>query len=74
MFLLPLAFFVAIALTIWFVLISEALVIAKVLIGVLFVISLFLHPSTFPLAGFFLRIAISVFVLFYQMYQTAKSQ
>jgi hypothetical protein len=74
MFLLPLAFFVAIALTIWFVLISDAAVLAKVLIGVLFVISLFLRPSAFPLAGFLLRIAISVFVLFYQMYQTAKSQ
>lgn len=74
MFLLPLAFLVAIALTIWFVFISEASVIARVLVGVLLIISFFLHPSIFPLAGFFLRVAISVFVLLYQMYQTAKSQ
>ena len=63
----------AIALAIWFVFISEASVIAKIVIGVLFVISFFLHLD-FPLAGFFLRIAISVFILLYQMYQTAKSQ
>ncbi|HKW31079.1 MAG TPA: hypothetical protein VJT54_17275 [Verrucomicrobiae bacterium] len=63
-----------IALTIWFVFISEASVMAKIVIGVLFVISFFLHLSIFPMAGFFLRIAISVFVLLYQMYQTAKLQ
>jgi hypothetical protein len=74
MYLLPLAFIVSIALTIWFVFISEASVIAKVLVGALFVISFFLHPLSFPMAGFFLRIGISISVLFYQMYQTAKSQ
>jgi len=74
MFLLPLAFFVAIALAIWFVFISDATMTAKVLVGALFIISFFLHPLIFPLAGFFLRIAISIFVLFYQMCQTAKSQ
>lgn len=74
MYLFPLVFFVAIALAIWFVFISEASVIAKIVIGVLFVISFFLHLSIFPMAGFILRIAISVFILLYQMYQTAKSQ
>jgi hypothetical protein len=74
MYLFLLVLFVAIALAIWFVFISEASVIAKVLVGALFVISFFLHPTPFPMAGFFLRIAISIFVLFFQMYQTAKSQ
>jgi hypothetical protein len=74
MYLFPLVFFVAIALAIWFVFMSEASVIAKIVIGVLFVISFFLHPSIFPLAGFFLRTAVSVFILLYQMYQTAKSR
>jgi len=74
MYLLPLAFLVAIALAIWFVFMSEASVIAKIVIGVLFVASFFLHPSIFPLAGFFMRIAVCLFILLYQMYQTAKSQ
>lgn len=74
MYLFPLAFLVAIALAIWFVFISEAAVIAKILVAVLFITSFFLHPSPFPMAGLFLRIAISVFILLYQMYQTAKSQ
>lgn len=74
MYLLLLVFFVAIGLAIWFVFVSEAPVIAKVFVGALFVISFFLHPAVFPLAGFFLRIAVSVFILLYQMYQTAKSQ
>jgi hypothetical protein len=74
MYLFPLAFIAAIALTIWFVFISEAPVIAKVLVAVLFAISFFLHPSRFPMAGFFLQIAVSIFVFFYRIYQTAKSQ
>ena len=74
MYLFLLALLVAVALAIWFVFISEAPVVAKVLIAILFVASFFLHPSAFPLAGFFLRIAIAVFVLFYQMYQAAKLQ
>ncbi|MGA9779624.1 MAG: hypothetical protein ACLPRE_06775 [Limisphaerales bacterium] len=73
MYLSLLALFVAIALAIWFVFVSEASAIAKIVVGVLFVISFFLHPSIFLMAGFFLRIAISVFILLYQMYQTAKS-
>ncbi|HTQ50771.1 MAG TPA: hypothetical protein VMJ12_08665 [Candidatus Acidoferrales bacterium] len=74
MYLFLLAFLVAIGLAIWFVFISEAPVIAKILVGALLVISFFLHPPVFPLAGLFLRIAISVFILLYQMYQAAKSQ
>ena len=74
MYLLPLAFIVVIALTIWFVFVSDASPIAKIIVGALFVISFLLHPSIFSSAGFFLRIGISIFVLFYQMYQTAKSQ
>ena len=72
MYLFLLVLFVAIALAIWFVFISEASVMAKVLVGALFVISFFLQPTSFPMAGFFLRIAVSIFILFYQMYQTAK--
>ena len=74
MYLFLLVFLVAIGLAIWFVFISEASVIAKILVAVLFIGSFFLHPSPFPMAGFFLRIAVSIFILFYQMYQTAKSQ
>ncbi len=74
MYLFPLVFLVTIALAIWFVFISEASVTAKILAAVLFTVSFFLHPSHFPMAGFFLRIAISLFILIYQMYQTAKSQ
>jgi hypothetical protein len=74
MYLSLLALFIAIALAIWFVFISEASVVAKVLTGVFFVVSFFLHPSAFPMAGFFLRIGIGIFVLFYQAYQKAKTQ
>jgi hypothetical protein len=74
MYLLLLAFFVTIALTIWFVFMSDASMVAKVVVGIIFVISFFLHPSAFTLAGFFLRIAISIFVLFYQIIQSAKTQ
>jgi hypothetical protein len=74
MYLFLLAFVAAIGLTIWFVFLSEASVMAKVVIGVLFVVSLLLHPSAFPMAGFFLRIGIGIFVLFYQAYQKAKTQ
>ena len=74
MFLFPLAFLVTIALAIWFVFMSDASLVAKIVVGILFVTSFFLHPSAFPLAGFFLRIAISIFVLFYQIIQAAKTQ
>jgi hypothetical protein len=74
MYLFLLVLLVAIGLVIWFVFISDASLVAKVLIGILFVISFFLHPSSFPLVGFFLRIGIGIFVLFYYTYQKAKTQ
>jgi hypothetical protein len=74
MFLFPLAFLVTLALAIWFVFMSEASMVAKIVVGIIFVASFFLHPSAFTLAGFFLRIALSIFILFYQMYQSAKTQ
>jgi hypothetical protein len=74
MYLFPLVFLVIIALAIWFVFISEASMMAKILVAVLFTVSFFLHPSHFPMAGFFLRIAVSLYILFYQTYQKAKSQ
>lgn len=74
MYLSLLVLLVAIGLVIWFVFISEASVIAKIVVAVLFVASFFLLPTPFPMAGFFLRIGIGIFVLFYQTYQKAKTQ
>ena len=74
MYLAPLVFLVTVALMIWFVFVSEAAVPAKIIIATLFVVSFFLHPAAFPVAGLFLRTAAGLSVLFYQMYQTAKSQ
>jgi hypothetical protein len=74
MYLFLLVLLVAIGLVIWFVFISEASVIAKILVAILFIVSLFLHPSSFPLVGFFLRIGTGIFVLFYYTYQKAKTQ
>ena len=74
MYLFGLAFLVMVALVIWFVFVSEAPVPTKVIVTALFAASFFLHPSAFPLTGFFLRIGIALFVMIYQMYQTAKSQ
>lgn len=74
MYLVPLALVVTVGVMIWFVFISGAAVPAKVIMTVLFVASFFLHPAAFPVAGLFLRIAVALTVLFYQMYQTAKSQ
>lgn len=74
MYLFLLVLLIAIGLAIWFVFISEAPIIAKILVAALFIISFFLHTSILPLAGFFLRIAIGIFVLFYRMYQSAKFQ
>ncbi len=71
MILLPLVFFLTIALTIWFVFVSEAPALAKILAAALFVVSLFLRYSRFYLAGFFLQIALSIFMA---IYQKIKSQ
>ena len=74
MYLFPLVFLVTVGLVVWFVFISGASVPVKIIVTALFAASFFVHPSAFPVAGLFLRIAIALFVLFYQMYQTAKSQ
>lgn len=74
MYLFPLVFLVTVGLLIWFVFVSGAAVLVKVITAALFVTSFFVHPSAFPVAGLFLRIAVALFVLIYQMYQTAKSQ
>ena len=66
MYLLPLVFILAIALTIWFVALSEASVLAKVLVAVLFGISLVCRYSRLPSAGFFLQVVLGIFVLLYQ--------
>ena len=66
MFLLPIAFFAAIALVIWFVFFSEASAFSKILVGTLFAVSFLLRYTRFGLAGFFLQIAIGIFVLLYQ--------
>jgi hypothetical protein len=71
MILLPLVFFLSIALTIWFVFVSEAPALSKFLLAVLFVVSLLLRYSRFSLLGFFLQITLSIFVA---IYQKAKSQ
>lgn len=66
MFLLPLAFFVTIALAVWFVLMSDASVPGKVVVAALFLLSLWLGHTRFAMAGFFLQIALSIFILLYQ--------
>ena len=71
MILLHLVFFLIIALTIWFVFVSEAPALAKILVAVLFVVSLFLRYSRFSLVGFFLQIALGIFMA---IYQKIKSQ
>jgi hypothetical protein len=71
MILLPLVFFLTIALTIWFVFVSEASAPAKILVAVLFVASLFLRNSRYSLMGFFLQVALGIFVA---LYQRVKSQ
>jgi cadmium resistance protein CadD (predicted permease) len=66
MFLLPLAFFAAIALTIWFVVVSEASVPAKVLVAALLMISLLCRYTRYSFAGFFLQIGLGIFILLYR--------
>lgn len=66
MFLLPLAFFAAIALTVWFVFMTEPSGLAKVLLAALCIVSLLFRYSRFWLVGLFLQVAISIFVLLYQ--------
>ena len=71
MILLPLVFFLTIALTIWFVFVVDASAPSKILVAVLFVASLFLRYSRFALAGLFLQVALGIFVA---IYEKVKSQ
>lgn len=66
MYLLPLAFFAAIALTIWFVVFSEAQLPAIILAAVLFIISWLCRHSRYPLAGIFLQVGLAIFILLYR--------
>ena len=66
MFLLPLVFIAAIALTIWFVVASDASPFTKVLIAVLFGASLMCRNTRFALAGFFVQVVLGIFVLLYR--------
>jgi hypothetical protein len=66
--LIPFVFFIAIALAIWFVVFSEASTWAKIIVGVLFVASVFLRYSqhtSLSLAGLFLQIGVSIFIAIY---------
>ncbi len=65
MLLLPFAFLIALALAIWFVFFSEASVRAKIIVGLLFSVSFLLRFTRFALAGFFLQIALGVFIAIY---------
>ena len=65
MFLLPLAFIVALALTVWFVLFSEARMRLKIAVAILYLGAQLLNHTRFATAGFFLQIAISLFILLY---------
>lgn len=65
MLLLPFAFLIALALAIWFVFFSEASVRAKIIVGLLFSVSFLLRFTRFSLAGFFLQIALGVFIAIY---------
>jgi hypothetical protein len=62
---LLLAFLLAIALTIWFIIFSEAARWAKAIVGLLFAVSMLLRYSRFSMAGFFLQIALSIFIALY---------
>ena len=66
MFLLPLAFFAAIALAIWFVFMSEASVTAKFWSLRSCMISFLCRYTRFSFAGFFLQIGLSIFILLYR--------
>ena len=62
---LPLAFFLTIAFVIWFVALSQASGRAKIVVGLLFAVSMLLRFSRYSMAGFFLQIALSLFIALY---------
>lgn len=69
MLLLPLAFFIAIALTIWLVCFSEAPVPVKGAVAALLVFSLWLRHTRFGMEGLILQVVMSLFILLYQQAQ-----
>jgi hypothetical protein len=60
-----LGFLIAIGLTIWFVVFSDASAWTKIVAALLFVVSLLLHGSGFSIAGLFLQFAMSIAIAFY---------
>ena len=66
MILFPLVFVAVIALTIWFIVFTDAPVTAKILVGVLYVLTLLLRFSRYSMAGFFLQIAVGISLALYQ--------
>ena len=55
-----LGFLIAIALTIWFVVFSDASARAKTVVGLLFLASLLLRYSGYSIVGLFLQLALSI--------------
>ena len=66
MLLFPIIFIAAIALTIWFILFTDAGVLAKIVVGTLYAASLLLRFSRYSMAGFFLQIGLCIFLAIYQ--------
>ena len=63
--LLPIVFILAIALTAWFVICTDAGVLTKIIVGSLFVASMLLRFSRFSMAGFFLQTGLCIFLAIY---------
>ena len=71
MLLFPIVFIAAIALTIWFVFFTDAGLLAKIVVGSLYVASVLLRFSRFSLAGFFLQIGLCIALAIYQKVKSA---
>jgi hypothetical protein len=65
-FLLPLAIIAAVALTLWFIFTSDASVVLKAVVVLLLAGSWLLRYTRFALVGFFLQIALAIFILLYE--------
>ena len=66
MFLLSLAIIAAVALTLWFVFVSDASAVLKSVVVLLLAGSWLLRYTRFAMAEFFLQIAPAVFILLYE--------
>jgi hypothetical protein len=66
MFLLPIVFIAAVALTVWFIFFTDAPIPAKILVGFIYVASLLLRFSRYSVAGFVLQIALCILLALYQ--------